>query len=115
MIADILGTEYDLQIIKKQDKVMKAKNLSGYTDYTSKKIRVLRFKKESEYDCENLDVLTAQVLRHELLHAFMYESGMDVGTLFHNEETVDWIAMQLPKIVDVCYKIMDDLENNVMK
>lgn len=45
-------------------------------------------------------------LRHEIVHAFLYESGLDCNTFMtggkpwaKNEEMVDWFAIQGPKIV----------------
>ena len=39
------------------------------------------------------------VLRHEIIHAFFFESGLD--TYCNNEELVDWLAIQVPKMIDV--------------
>jgi hypothetical protein len=42
-----------------------------------------------------------KVLRHELVHAFIYESGLDTCCGWaRNEEMTDWIATQFPKIAD---------------
>ena len=39
------------------------------------------------------------MLRHEIVHAFLYESGLDVSSEWaRNEEIVDWIALQTPKL-----------------
>jgi len=45
-----------------------------------------------------------QVLRHEIIHAFLYESGLYGSSLSSdrwalNEEMVDWLAIQFPKIL----------------
>ena len=45
-----------------------------------------------------------KVIRHEIVHAFLYESGLDVNSLSggawaKNEEMVDWMAIQIPKIL----------------
>ena len=46
-------------------------------------------------------------LRHEILHAFLFESGLDAGSIAtygpwaNNEEMVDWFAIQSPKIFKV--------------
>lgn len=39
-----------------------------------------------------------RVLAHECVHAFLYESGLDVETWANNEEIVDWIALQHEKL-----------------
>lgn len=45
-------------------------------------------------------------MRHEIIHAFLYESGLaenfEHANEFGQDETmVDWIAMQFPKILEV--------------
>ncbi|WP_461218455.1 hypothetical protein [Lapidilactobacillus salsurivasis] len=48
---------------------------------------------------EDLEVYTRKTLRHELIHAFLYESGLDANSEWaRNEEIVDWIAIQFPKL-----------------
>lgn len=42
-------------------------------------------------------------MRHEIVHAYLYESGLaenslSVANWATNEEMVDWIARQFPKI-----------------
>ena len=37
-------------------------------------------------------------LRHELIHAFMYEAGIEFGYQFHNEDVVNYIATIFPKL-----------------
>ena len=48
-----------------------------------------------------------ECLRHELIHAFMFESGIDanmtwdIGGQDHPEGLIGWMAIQFPKIVKV--------------
>ena len=48
------------------------------------------------------DVYMKKTLRHEIVHAFMFESGLgynwEHGSIGQEETVVDWIAIQLPKI-----------------
>ena len=38
-------------------------------------------------------------MRHELIHAFLFESGLAENSNWaRNEEMVDWIARQFPKM-----------------
>lgn len=44
-----------------------------------------------------------KVLRHEIVHAFLYESGLWQNAYgskcwAKNEEMIDWMAIQIPKI-----------------
>lgn len=43
---------------------------------------------------------TKLVARHEIIHAFLYESGIRD----HDEKMVDWVAMMLPKMYETCFK-----------
>lgn len=35
-----------------------------------------------------------------IIHAFLHESGLDVCSWAHNEEMVDWLAIQFPKLYE---------------
>lgn len=72
-------------------------NSFGYTDYTSKKIVITDFQNE-EIEIEDVAKYRKQVIRHELIHAFLCESGLHENCEWHNEEMVDWLAMQAPKL-----------------
>ena len=78
----------------------------GYTDTSTRTIVVADMKAcEGESDAKkNLQGYKKTVLRHELIHAFLYESGLGANTGMvdswaMNEEMVDWIAIQAPKII----------------
>lgn len=44
-----------------------------------------------------------KVIRHEIVHAFLFESGMNgLCEWAENETIVDWIAIQLPKLKTAC-------------
>ena len=45
------------------------------------------------------------VIRHELVHAFAQESGVQYG---ENEDLVDWVARMIPKINKVFQSIMEE-------
>ena len=52
-----------------------------------------------------------QVLRHEIVHAFLFESGLDINSnkseeWARNEEMIDWLAIQFHKIEKV-FKELD--------
>ena len=54
-----------------------------------------------------LDYSIKRILRHEILHVFLNESGLRacVNPFYQawsrNEEMIDWFAIQIPKIVKV--------------
>lgn len=95
--VSILGTMYHIvQRNSKDDKELDG--LSGYCDPHAKLI-VIR----SDYDFEPNISMIKGILRHEIVHAFFYESGLwdssnDVTSWARNEEMTDWIAIQGLKI-----------------
>lgn len=104
MTVNILGTEYEI-VIGNEENYPKLKQVDGYTDTSIKKIVILDVG-TIKYSDENIKDLTSyqqKVTRHEIIHAFFYESGLwvnsnDVEQWATNEEMVDWLAIQLPKI-----------------
>ena len=111
IITNILGTEYKiLELSEDEDDALKERELDGYFDGTTKRI-VLR----TDYDVSPWAVgdiigLKRKVLRHELIHAYLYESGLSYQCYWaENEEMVDWFAIQMPKLVDLFEKL------NIMK
>lgn len=52
----------------------------------------------------NLQVHKQHITRHELIHAFLYESGLDACVPWVTEEMVDWLAIQSPKL----FKLFQD-------
>ena len=80
----------------------------GYTDSSSRSIVI---EATITHDTDpaakaNLEEYKKQGIRHEIIHAFLYESGLEGNTndsenWAQNEEMVDWIAIQFPKILKV--------------
>ena len=102
MKVNVLGTEYDVEILSQRDESMDVLESVGYTDCSVKKIRVLDVTKNTDLSQqEDREKYQNLILRHELIHAFLYESGIGFGMQFHNEELVDWLAMQFPKMTEV--------------
>ena len=93
----VLGQVYKVSY-KKKVKYCQQYSCSGVTDGVEKTIKVQK-SDSPEYDMK--------VLRHEVLHAFAFESGffgsqhvrpMDET---HDEQVIDWMAVQAPKIIAV--------------
>ena len=108
MTVNVLGTEYS--IIKKkyeEDEIFERRSLDGYCDGLTKKIVVCDMSTYKGWEYEEKDTIEAaqkETLRHEIVHAFLNESGL-MDSAFNvdcawskNEEMVDWIALQGPKI-----------------
>lgn len=104
--VNILGTEYTIQRFEeKNHPLLDGKRRDGCVDTSTKEI-ILREKSEKD-DLQDYESYLKDVLRHELIHAFLYESGLDSSSLqlngawATNEEMVDWIAIQFPKMLKV--------------
>lgn len=99
MILDILGTGYEC-IEVERDSDPRLCDCDGYCDPYIKKIVVANRPALAEKSDppETLAAFLAQTYRHEISHAFLFESGLrDYAT---DETLADWLAWQLPKLVD---------------
>ena len=94
---DVLGTMYNIEF-RGQDDDVKLLNCDGYCDTSTKLIVVGKFNK-TDNSLDDLDYYSRKVLRHELIHAFLYECGLSSNSWADNEEIVDWIAHQFPKLM----------------
>lgn len=99
---NVLGAEYSIEYLKRDDDPLFKKRIAdGYCDQSSRRI-VLRTEDEDD-DIDNYSVYLKKNIRHEIVHAFLYESG--IGGNFqhapwgHEETMVDWIAYQFPKLL----------------
>lgn len=103
--ATVLGEEWTISL-RSESEDSQLKMSDGYTDITCKTI-VVGLQKE-ECDLKRPTVYLRKVLRHELVHAFMFECGLAENwthaAMGQEEMVVDWIAIQLPRLHDVCSK-----------
>lgn len=112
MKVNILGTDYEI-VSGSREQYPRLKVADGYTDTSIKQIVILDFNTLEKDDANIKDflTLTKKVTRHEIIHAFFYESGLwvnsnDVEQWAMNEEMIDWLAIQFPKI----YKAFKDAD-----
>ena len=101
--VNILGTEYTIEL-----RELKDEDIDGFTDNTSKLIVI---RSDNANNVGDFEYLQKKQLRHEILHAFMSESGLQcnwqhIEQFGHDETTVDWFAIQSPKI----FKVFQELE-----
>jgi len=102
--VNILGTEYTIQTDVVDDKYLQ--DLSGYTDFTTKQIKIADISVDTGYEWSDLEEYKKNVIRHEINHAFMYESGLDIHSDWgRNEQLIDWLAIQIPKIMKIYTEI----------
>lgn len=82
--------------------------VNGFTDWTT---RTICLEKNTQGNIGSIKTYMNQVIRHEVVHAFMYESGL--GDSFEHkdygqEETiVDWFAFQMGNILNVVMDIQN--------
>lgn len=99
----ILGTIYKVIIDVDPDEM--PEGADGCMDQSIRTIKVAKFESDRN-SLQNLKSYRNKVLRHEIIHAFLYESGLwnnssDIMSWATSEEITDWIAIQSPKIFDV--------------
>ncbi len=103
MEVNVLGTQYTVER-RKRAEGPKLEGCDGYCDPSVKRIVVEAFGDDPNNKAD-MDQYGKEVLRHEIVHAFLSESGLrgcthscDRGWA-HNEEMVDWFALQAPKMM----------------
>ena len=84
--VNVLGTEY--KIVFDMDGTILPKEIVARCDTCTKTIYSTPFEDEHTH--------RLNYLRHELIHAFFYESGLN--EYYQDERLTDWIAMQFPKL-----------------
>ena len=99
MTVNILGTEYTIRFIpEEEDDILK--DYDGYCDETVKEVVVKKYKRGEPGSKKNLELQDQKNHRHEIVHAFLFESGLAENSGWaQNEEMVDWIAKQGPKLI----------------
>lgn len=113
MNIDILGTKYKIVKNAEEKDYPQLKECDGFTDFSIKKIVVADFDKD-ESSIDDLEWYKNKVLRHEIVHAFIHESGLAENCDWaRNEEMTDWIAIQFEKMLRVfidlnVIKILDE-------
>lgn len=109
--VNILGTEYTIEIRKiSEDKVLKNNKYSAYCCDDEPLIVIADIEDKEyfeDYTEKEKKLWTNKTLRHEIIHAFFNESGLQSSSSpcekawARNEEMVDWIAIQSTKIFKV--------------
>lgn len=94
---NILGTEY--QLIESDDIIKQ--NADGVCMEYDKQIKIRPVENMLNPDDSKLTKKKRynEVLRHEVIHAFFSESGLDYYS--SDERLIDWIAIQFPKLVEL--------------
>lgn len=105
----VLGTDYAITVKKyDEDEAFARRRIDGYCDNWTHQIVVCDMTTYKGWEHESPETAQAaqkETLRHEIVHAFLSESGLSDSALnldaawANNEEMIDWFAMQGLKIV----------------
>lgn len=71
---------------------------SGYCEVYAKEIHVKRIDRNDPMKAECVDQYEDKVLRHEVLHAFLFECGQ--SDYWEDERLVDTLALIFPKLTE---------------
>lgn len=112
LTVKILGQKYTIEYLTTEQDPNLSEDTGGYVERFSNRIIInASFLKrinstlspEQVKECENSS------LRHEIIHAFFIESGLDSNfehkPIGQEETVVDWFALQFPKILKVFKKV----------
>ena len=93
---------------------MKEEKYAGYCSANERLIVIADFDDKDNFHFlseSEKDTYAKRTLRHEIIHAFLNESGLSdsasvpVCSWAKHEEMVDWIAIQSPKIFEIFQKL----------
>ena len=114
MTVNVLGTDYAIICRKySDDEYFKRANCGGYCACMKKQIVICDMSTFPDWEHEDKESVESQeklLLRHEIVHAFLEESGLStnsdsIDAWARDEEIVDWIAIQGPKIYAAWEKV----------
>lgn len=114
MKVDILGTKYKIEVHKvSEDRKLRDNNWAGYCGEETKLIVIADMSEKLYFDMDETEreIYRKSVLRHEITHAFLNESGLsDCSSVPEKgwakyEEMIDWFAIQSPKIYKAFKKV----------
>lgn len=108
MQINILGTIYEI-VTKKYDEeeCFERRSIGAFCNSLTKEIVLCdmhTYKGWEHEDEKTIQACYKENLRHEIVHAFFNESGLEDSSFIYdgawsrNEEMVDWIALQGAKI-----------------
>lgn len=105
--TEILGSDWTIKVKKMQEDDRLCNNATGFTDWTTREIVIMDIRGDTTLG--NPERFMKKVLRHEMVHAFMFESGLgddwEHQETGHDETVVDWIALQLHKLSLACITV----------
>ena len=103
----IMGTEWKIRYHDSKDDP----GLNGADGYTDASTRLIVIRTDNTAGAADWPRAQKAILRHELIHAFLFESGIawcysPAQKYGHDEAMVDWFARKFPQIMTV-YEHLD--------
>nr|DAV68976.1 MAG TPA: Protein of unknown function (DUF1570) [Caudoviricetes sp.] len=107
-IVCVLGKTYTIHFDISEENM--PEGADGCMDYSIHAIKIAKLKHDRD-SVMDLNSYRKKVLRHEIIHAFLYESGMwncsgSTDCWGMDETITDWIAIQSPKL----FKAFDEAD-----
>ena len=105
--VNVLGTEYTI-LVQTESENVKLNDANGLCEQYSKDIVIENpdAYKDDPMAVSKIEEFTNRVIRHEIIHAFLGESGLrDNSEWAQNEEMVGWIAIQFPKLFKAFHEV----------
>ena len=106
--VNVLGTEYTIEIHKvSEDETLSKNSYAGYCCCDIPLIVIADLNEKEHFEFQNekeKENYFKACLRHEIVHAFLNESGLKdnfehANRMGHEETIIDWFAIQFPKIL----------------
>ena len=105
---NILGSKWKLKVIPRACDPMFA-TVDGYTDRSIRTMFVAEDSTNAMDDLNDWAEYQKVVKRHEIIHAFLFESGLAQDMYHpaygHDEAGIDWCSIQFPKMLEVFKKV----------
>lgn len=118
LIVNIMGMQWKI-VWRTKEEDPRLIECDGYCD-NSIRTMVIEWMQWDGMNYNNMASYTSKVVRHEMVHAMLYECGLDscaAKDWARNEEMVDWIALQLPKMCDtilpISKRVCESLEKDL--
>ena len=92
---NILGTEWKIKITDPEYKKFKSLNATGLCEVHSKEILIANLK-EDDKTYDNYKRFIDEIFKHEIIHAFFYESGLK--QYYYDETLVEALSILIPKM-----------------
>ena len=96
---NVLGTLYRVDMVPESEDP-KLEDMDGYMDPSIKRIVVADVKQRpaDKESVQNMEWFQKNIVRRELIHAFITESGIEDAFL-HTEDMVRWLAYMFPRLL----------------